>query len=76
MMWNGYQLSWFGPLCVVTGLMLFSLGLVLLSRWCANNVDRDARWRRDKAPNTAWERVARGEITPGEFDAPERGLNP
>ena len=76
-MWNVYQMSWLWPLCVITGLILLSLGLVLFSRWFSNNVDQDARrQRRDQALDIARERFARGEITPEEFEALKRGLEP
>lgn len=76
MMWNFDQMSWFWPLCAVTGLILLSLGLVLFSRWFSNNVDRDARRRRqDKALDVARERFARGELTAEEFDVLKCGLN-
>ena len=48
MMWNFYQMSWFWPLCAVTGLILLSLGLVLFSRWFSNNVDQGASRRRHR----------------------------
>lgn len=76
MMWNLYSMSWFWPLCVISGLILLSLGLVLFSRWFSNTVDRDLTLRRhDKALELARERFARGEITTEEFDALKRGLS-
>jgi putative membrane protein len=77
MMWNVYSAGWFWPLCVVAGLVLLSLGLILFSRWFSNNVDRDAKLRRqDKALEIARERFARGEITAEEFESLKRGLIP
>ena len=77
MMWNLSQMSWFWPLCVITGLILLSLGIIFFSRWFSNNVDRDARQRHDdKALDLVRERFARGEITTEEFDALKRGLSP
>lgn len=76
MMWNFYLMSWFWPLCAVTGLILLSLGLVLFSRWFSNNVDQDARRRHDKALDVARERFARGVLTAEELDVLKRGQNP
>jgi uncharacterized membrane protein len=77
MMWNVYSAGWFWPLCMVSGLVLLSLGLLFFSRWFSDNVDQDARRRRrGSALDLARERFARGEITAEELAAVGRGLSP
>ncbi|GAA4005373.1 hypothetical protein GCM10022631_15780 [Deinococcus rubellus] len=69
MMWNAVQLSWFWPLCAVTGLILLSVGTVLFSRWLSNALDRDRSARLPtRALELARERLAKGELTPEEFE--------
>jgi uncharacterized membrane protein len=76
MIWNLTSPGWFWPLCVVSGPVLLSLGLILFSRWFSNILDRDAKLRRqNSAVNIARERFARGEITAEELASIRRGLS-
>ncbi len=85
MMWNGYGMDGFGGLgmLIFWGLVIF--GIVLAVRWFSD----DARHgnsrlkgrnldtfdsRRDQALEIARERLAKGEITPEEFESIKRSL--
>lgn len=80
-MWNGYGMDGFGGLgmLIFWGLVIF--GIVLLVRWFSDEsrrgtspfAGRDAGGR-DRALEIARERLAKGEITPEEFESIKRGL--
>lgn len=75
MMWNFSTGGWFWPICVISGLVLISLGLILFSRWISNKMDKDSKVRRhDAALNLAGERFVRGEITAEELATIKQGL--
>lgn len=73
MMWSAVHLSWFWPMCAVTGLVVLCVGIVLFSGWFTHTLDLDSNARQQQsALELARVRLARGGITPAQDETLRR----
>ena len=84
MMWNGYTMGGFGGLGMLIVALLVVGGIVWLLRSSSSDSRRNGlpfttpgsgEGTQDRALEIARERLAKGEITPEEFESIKRGLS-